>query len=239
MTLGQRVSIGTAVLLAASVSLAEAAPLSTLASDNATVQPAGPRSGGSGKAFFNIEGSANGTFASYGVADFDYGVLGNAVIAINSATLVLIQANAAFSTTGDVVFSLDQSAALVDIQPGGSSPLAFDGADPGTATDVGDGDLDLLSLGAGPYTYTVGLSGDANAYAFVVTPAIEAELISRLNSASPIRVVVGTGAASVAATWAGATNTTYTGPTLELDVTYDPTTPAVSSTWGKIKANYR
>jgi len=239
MTFGQRILIGTAVLAAASVTVAEATPLSTLASDNATVQPGGPRSGGSGKAFFNIEGSANGTFASYGVADFNYGVLANAVIGINSATLVLTQANAAFSASGDVVLSLDQSAAPADIQPGGSSPLNFDGVDPGTATDVGEGDLSLLSLGAGPYTYTVVASGAVDAFALVVTPALEAALISRLNSASPIRVVVGTGAAGVAATWAGYTNSTYTGPTLELDVTYDPTTPAVPSTWGKIKANYR
>ena len=52
-------------LLAASVGLdCVATTLTVEAFDNATVQPAGPRSGGSGKAFFNIEGSALGNFAS-------------------------------------------------------------------------------------------------------------------------------------------------------------------------------
>src|SRR3954470_12961977 len=42
---------------------------SFVATANATVQPAGPRTGFNGTDFLNIESTANGTFASYGVID--------------------------------------------------------------------------------------------------------------------------------------------------------------------------
>lgn len=238
MTLGQRVSAITLLLVAVSGGAAYAAALSVEASDNATVQVAGPRSGTSGKSFFNVEGSNNGNFASYGVADFNFGVLGNSVISINSISLSLVQSNAAFSTSGDVIISLDKSAVLVDIQPV-TSPLKFAPPDPGTATDVADGDINLLSLGAGPYTYTVGVNGDVNTYVLALDATSTAELISRLNSAATIRIVLGTGANNVAATWAGNTNTTLAGPTLNLDVEYDTGVPTAPVSWGKIKAQYR
>lgn len=228
----------TALLATLAVAPVHAVPLSTEAADNATVQPAGPRAGSSGKAFLNVEGSANGTFASYGVADFNFGVLPMPVVSVNSAQLALTQANAAFSTTGGVTFSLDQSGVLANIQPV-TSPLAFDGSDPGTVTDVSQGDLSLLALGGGPFSYVLGTSGDVNNYNFTLDLASQAELVSRLNSGATIRVVVGTVDATVAATWAGHTNSTYTGPTLNLDVTYDTGTPTRSQSWGRIKALYR
>jgi hypothetical protein len=238
MTTGYRVAAAAAILVSAIIAPVQADPLSVEAADNATVQPAGPRSGSSGKAFFNIEGSANGTFASYGVADFGFGVLPLPVISVNSAQLALTQANAAFSTTGPVLFSLDQSAILANIQPV-TSPLAFDGVDPGTATDVSQGDLTLLALGGGPFSYVLGTTGDVNNYNFALDAAAQTELVNRLNNGDPIRIVIGTGATNVAATWAGATHSTYAGPTLNLDVTYDSGTPAESRSWGRIKTLYR
>jgi hypothetical protein len=238
MTPRYLIAMAIAILVSATVGTTYADPVGGLAVDNATVQPTGPRSGSSGKAYLNIEGSANGSFASYGVADFQFGILPFPVLGVNSAALALTQANAAFSTTGLVTLSLDQSAALADIQPG-ASPLAFDGVDPGTATDVLEGDLSLLALGGGPFTYTVGASGDVDNYAFVLDAATEAELVNRLNNAKPIRIVIGTGQVNVAATWAGYTNTTYAGPTLNLDVTYDKPVNASANTWGRIKALYR
>jgi hypothetical protein len=238
MTRGYRIAALTAALLALTLTPVHADPLSVLASDNATVRPDGPRAGSSGKAFLNIEGSVNGAFASYGVADFNFGALPFPVIAINSVQLALTEANAAFSTNGAILFGLDQTGALVDIQPG-TSPLAFDGADPGTATDVGQGDLSLLNLGGGPFSFTVGLSGDVDQYNFTLDLAAQSELLSRLNNGNTIRIVIGTGEAGVAATWAGYTNSTYAGPTLNLDVTYDSGTPAQAPSWGRIKALYR
>jgi hypothetical protein len=238
MTSVQRLFVAVAMIALASATSAYAAAISTEAVDNATVQPAGPRSGASGKAFFNVEGSANGTFASYGVADFQFGAQPFTVVGINSASLTLVQSNAAFSTTGPFLISLDKKAVLSGIQPV-TSPLAFDGVDPGTGADVGSGDLDLLAIGGGPFTYTVVATGQVDNYPLSLSAAVQAEIISRLNAAGTIRLVLGTGASNLAATWAGATNTTLTGPTLNLDVVYDDGTPAASSTWGKIKAAYR
>ena len=239
MTLRYKSVVFSAILVAASCAVAYADPISTLASDNATVRPDGPRSGSSGKAFFNIEGSVNGAFASYGVADFDFGSLPFPVISINAIELELTQNNASFTADGALLFSLDQSGSLADIQPGGSSPLAFDGADPGTATDVGDGDLSLLSLGGGPFAFVTVGTGNVDTYAFTLDGASEAEIIARLNAGDPIRIVVGTGDAGVAATWSGYTNSSYPGPTLKLDVEYDEGVQTESRTWGRMKALYR
>ena len=239
MTVRHFISAASALLVSATLAWPVSAdPLSAAASDNATVQPAGPRTGTSGKAFLNVEGSAAGSFASYGVADFGFGSLPYPVISVNSIELALTQSNAAFSAAGAVVFALDQSATLADIQPG-TSPLAFDGADPGTTTDVSQGDLSLLNLGGGPFAYTVVANGAVDLYNFTLDAATEAALLGRLNAGNPIRIVVGTGDATLAGTWAGSTNSTYAGPTLNLDVTYDTSTPTQGTTWGAIKRLYR
>src|SRR5262245_45335491 len=81
---------------------------STLAVDNATVWPAGPRPGDNGKIYFNAEGPGNGEFAGYGVADFDSTQLGIGftVDTIASVTVTLVQANAAFTHDGTIHFWL-------------------------------------------------------------------------------------------------------------------------------------
>src|SRR5712672_3227163 len=79
---------------------ARAVTISLEASDNATVQPAGPRTGANGKAFFNMEGSTAGgaSFSSFGVADFTFPA--QAVTGITSISLQMAQSNAAFSAMG-------------------------------------------------------------------------------------------------------------------------------------------
>lgn len=223
----QTLCIAAVVALSAlSTSDLRAAMLSVEASDNATVQPAGPRSGSSGKAFFNIEGSNNGNFASYGVADFNFGAQ-PPITAINSATLKLTQSNAGFTKNGGLVVSLDTKSPPADIQPGGTSPLKFDGGentvggDPGTGPDVTAGNL-VLDAFSGAFSFTQVANGNVDSYSLGLTPALTTALLSRLNSGSNIRVVIGTGDATVAATWAGYTNTTFVGPTLELDVVQIP-----------------
>jgi hypothetical protein len=241
MLAGHKFVVATVILASAFVGTVQANPLSKLASDNATVKPGGPRTGTSGKNFFNVEGSANATNASYGVADFNFGALGQTVVTVNSAQLVLTESNAAFTTPGTVVISLDQSAALADIQPG-TSPLKFDGSDPGTATDVTLANLSLLSFSGGPFAFTT--AGNVNnglqdTYSLGLSGAIQAEMTNRLNSGTTIRIVLGSGSTTVAATWAGFSNATFAGPTLNLDVTYALVTPTSSTTWGRMKKLYR
>lgn len=241
MTAGHKLVLFAAAALAVLAGAAQATTLTVLASDNATVRPAGPRTGASGKSFFNVEGSANGANASYGVADFHFGVLPQTVATVNSVTLQLTESNAAFTTPGTVTIALDTNALPSDIQPG-TSPLAFDGADPGWNTDMGQGDLTLVLFPNNPFVFnTLGNvnSGTVDTYTLGVNPAVGTEIANRLNTTQGIRVVIGSGNATVAGTWAGYSNTTYAGPTLVLDVTYGNATPTAASTWGRLKTLYR
>jgi len=79
---------------------------SVIATANATVKPAGPRTGTSGLKYFNVEGSANTTNASYGVLRFDSSSLksafdtqyGAGAYSITDLTLSLVEANSPSAT---------------------------------------------------------------------------------------------------------------------------------------------
>lgn len=198
----------------AAVSQAQVMSNDLLASDNATVQAAGPRSGTSGKNFFNIEGSANGSFASFGVIDFDGSAIsfGQAVDGLNSVSLMLTQSNAGFSTTGALQFWVTTNTA-VDIQPG-TSPLIYDSGagEAGVGTQLDD----LYMLGDG--TYTVGTNGDVDTFSFNIAGTTAASyLMSQINNGDTLRFVVTSNQSDVAATYAGFSNTTYAGPTVNFD----------------------
>jgi hypothetical protein len=192
--------------------------MTTEAFDNATVQPGGPREAPGGEAFFNVEGSDNGDFASYGVADFVFEVPAAPIASINSATLILTQANAFFTNNGSFNVSLDVSSSLASIEPG-NSPLAFDNADPGTATDVSEGDLSLIGLGT--FNFVEVSSGTVDEYVLSLSTAAQEALVNRLEGDETIRLVLGTdNDATVAATWAGFANDEILGPQLSID--YSP-----------------
>lgn len=187
--------------------------------NNSTIQPAGPRTGSNNLAFFNIEGSANGTFASYGVADFDgdnFGVT-TPVVDIVSAKLKLAQSNASFTNNGAVDLFLSKDTATIISNTGGS-PLTFQNANlpnglgtqlnpkgliaSGVFTEVANGDLD---------EYVLNLS------AVIDGMTVESILIAALNGGGNIRLIVAPADANVAATYAGYTNFTYAGPTLGIE----------------------
>jgi hypothetical protein len=96
MPLVTAVAVVSGILLTPKVSLADG---DTLASNNATVQPGGPRSGPNGKDFFNIEGSSNDPFDSFGVVDFQFPA-GSTFNDGDLLSLTLAQANASFTTAG-------------------------------------------------------------------------------------------------------------------------------------------
>ena len=71
----RRVLVRTAIALSTAIAipcLVTQALADTIisASNNATIQPGGPRAGTNGKIFFNMEGSSNGSFSDFGVVDF-------------------------------------------------------------------------------------------------------------------------------------------------------------------------
>ena len=115
----------------AAVAVPAQVTITTQADDVATVQPGGPRGGSGGKTFFNIEGSANGTFASFGVADFVFDGSDSVAGSLTALSLEIVQSNAGFTTNGRYsVYVTD--ATDVSIQSDG--PLAYQGTNDGIAS---------------------------------------------------------------------------------------------------------
>lgn len=210
-----------AVCGAMAAATAQASPRSASAFDNSTVQPGGPRSGGNGQKFFNVEGSGNTTFASFGVADFkgssfNYGA---PVSAINSAELVLTESNAAFTAPGSLNIYLTQ-----DITTGidnGSSSLMFQASSgpDGIGTQLSPHSL----IGTGMFSSSGNTNtGQVDTYALTLSSADKSYLVSQLNSGNDIRLIIAPADASVAATFAGFTNTAQAGPVLTIDAAAVP-----------------
>lgn len=182
--------------------------------DNATVQPGGPRSGTAGKNFFNVEGIGLGTFASYGVIDFDGSALSfsEAITGVTALRIDLTQSNAAFTANGSLKFWLT-SDITTDIQPG-TSALILDASTP---YGIAAGDLEpLFELGTGAFVQVS--TGTVDSYTFNVSGAAADLLTTSVADGSTIRLVItqDAGDDTVAATWAGFSNASLAGPTLTL-----------------------
>jgi hypothetical protein len=175
----------------------------------------GPRTGNNGKIFFNMEGTSNGFFASFGVADFSVGLI-HPVASVNSISIQLTQDNAAFTQNGALNFYLSGDTAT-SIQP---SPPAvhYDAANPpgGLGTQL------QPQFFLGPGTFTEVSTGAVDTFTFGLSPAADAFLVDQLNHGGDVRLVIAPGDANVAATFAGATNDEFSGPVLALDVTFVP-----------------
>jgi hypothetical protein len=152
-----------------------------------------------------MEGSANGTFASFGVVDFQSGPMN---VPVTSLTIDLTQANAAFTHNGTLIFYLSTDTAT-NIEPG-ASPLIYNAAD--TPTGLGTQLSSLLLLGAGTFTQVT--SGTIDTFSFSPNAAVTSYLSSQLSTGGPIRLVIAPGDAGVAATYAGFSNTEFVGPEL-------------------------
>jgi len=187
---------------------------SVLADDNATVQVNGPRMGDNGKRFFNMEGNQNGNFSSFGVADFTLSDLGSAFEEGkgSSLTVTFVQANSGFTHDGGLHFWLTTDT-TTDIQPGDDPAVRFDlGDDP-------DGLTDQLSprffLGSG--TFTEVADGQVDPFTFQLSRSAQHYLRHQIETKGKIRIVVSPADGTVAATYAGYTNTEFSGPVLTVD----------------------
>jgi MYXO-CTERM domain-containing protein len=209
-------------LVAAALSIAclSAHAASVEAFQNATVQPNGVRTGGSGINFFNIEGSDFGTFASYGVARFDITSLKSAFDAqygvngwmVDRISLSLTQSNASFTANGavDVFFTGEDTVSIVSPSTL-QYPFAGDFADAqrivgGAFVEIASGTVDTYSLFDRAASNTAG--GQA--------------LMADILSDSRVTLALVEGDAGVAATYAGYNNNTYAGPTLNIEVSAVP-----------------
>ncbi len=190
------------------------APAQTaVAQNNATVQPAGPRTGTNGLAFFNVEGMASGSNASYGVLEFNSPDLGyGAVSEVDSLTVTLVEDEASFTSEGPVEFYVTTDT-TTSILNDGSSPLIFDATDPQGL----NGQLQTLyKLGGGGFHPI--RTNHADHYTFTIKPGSDLEnyLMNQINTGDLIRIVIAPKGSNkgraVAATWAGYLNTVVTKP---------------------------
>jgi hypothetical protein len=179
------------------------------ASNNATIQPGGPRAGANGKNFFNMEGSSNGTFADFGVVDFQTPT-GITFGTGQQLSLALTQDNAAFTANGSLAFYVSTDT-TTGIEPG-TSPLAFQA----TSLPTGLGtQLDTKYL-LGTGTFTEVANGHIDVFTFTPTGAALSYLTTQIDSAGKIRLIVAPDDANVAATYAGFSNTDTAGPVLRI-----------------------
>jgi hypothetical protein len=123
-------------------------PVVAAATNNATVQPAGPRVAPNGKSGFNVEGSNNAANSSFGVADFNFAGLVIPGVATNvvGATLQLTQFNAAFSLPGPVSVYLS-TATGVSIESTNTTLQYNSGLNGLASVDTDLGTLSLLGSG--------------------------------------------------------------------------------------------
>ena len=187
---------------------ADARAQTAMAQNNATVQPAGPRQGANGLAFFNVEGAGNGANASFGVLEFNSPDLGYGQVgAVSSLMVSLVEDEASFTSRGPVEFFVTTDT-TTSIMNDGSSPLIFDATDPQGL----NGQLQTLYKLGGGHFHPL-RSGHADNYTFAIGQgsALEAYLVNQINTGGIIRIVIAPKASNagqaVGATWAGYTNT--------------------------------
>jgi len=185
------------------------ADTTTLATNNATVQPGGPRAGDNGKVFFNMEGSSNDTFASFGIVDFQLPD-GSTFNPGDVLSITLTQANASFTHDGMLAFYLSTDT-MTDIEPD-TSPLAFDTGD--LPTGLGNQLEAKYLLGFGDFTQVS--DGSMDTFSFTPTDEALSYLMNEISTTGLIRVIVASADPTVAATYAGFSNTEFQGPALTL-----------------------
>jgi hypothetical protein len=186
--------------------------------DNSTVQPGGPRSGINGQRFFNLEGSSNGTFSSFGVADFIAPVGATIGPGPLLVSLILSQSDAAFSANGALQFYLTADTATnIDA---GTSPLFFDNT--GLPGGIGSQLTTKYLLGTGNFTVTS--TGMQDTFRFFPSGPALTYLTGQITSNGRIRLIIAPNDASVAATYAGFASTSPLGPQLDILFVPEPST---------------
>ena len=188
------------------------AQISLAAFDNATVQPAGPRPGDNGKRFFNMEGNGNGDFASFAVADFTPHMPGQEGMPVR-LTVTLVQANAAFTSNGDLHFWLTTDT-TTDIQPSDNPAVRF--ITPDDPDGLDDQLVPRLFLGSG--TFVEVDDGQMDDYSFDLSPDASQYLRDQISNCGNIRIVISPADSNVAATYAGHTHETWPGPAITIDL---------------------
>ena len=171
--------------------------------ETGTIQPAGPRTGSNGLAFFNIEGSGNNANASYGIARFDVSgakaafdaKFGAGNYTLTDVALNLTQSNAVFSVSGGLNFAFTPDN-TTNITSRTYSPYKFPSPAP---------TQELITTG----TYTVNNTGVVvDTFDLFNATTGSVDLRNDILTNSLATLVVNPNDAAVAATYGGGTNFT-------------------------------
>jgi hypothetical protein len=190
--------------------------------DNGTIFSVGPRNPPNGRNYFDIEGTMNGPFAAFGVADFASTRLRNAngqpigqISQINSISLVLTQDNTSFTADGQLNFYVTQQLITsIDADPT-FVETTFDVSDPnGEGLNGQFAPAVLVGMGA----FTQVQNGQIDTFMLTLDANTQSYLISVINSLCTFRIIVTPADPNVTATYAGFTDPNgFTGPMIMID----------------------
>ncbi|HZZ28876.1 MAG TPA: PEP-CTERM sorting domain-containing protein [Pirellulales bacterium] len=210
--------------LASTASAQSLIPFVANATNNATVQPTGPRAAPNGQLFLDTEGDDSDptNFSSFAVIDFNlasFQLGGSPFVNVSSVTLQLTENDAAFSNPGTI--SVYQTNATgVDISANNTS-LKYQVGNNGAAA-VDPSLLPLSNeLGSAPFTTTgnptnPSLNGTVHTISltFSNSDGSLTAFKSALNSGGSLRLVITPDTHDTAATFSGFNNTTFPGLSL-------------------------
>jgi hypothetical protein len=190
------VSVVACVLAACAAPSTARAGADLTASASAIIQEAGPRTGDPGKVYLNVEGKANGKYASFGVVDFDTAKSPAKGTKVKGAALTLTQSLPPFAKEGKVrvYVSSDTKTSLSE-----ATSLKFVTS---VAEGIGVQLKPLLAVGDGVFKKVK--NGQAEKMALTLDDASRAYVEKQLAEGAAIRVVIVPADDQVAATYFGA-----------------------------------
>jgi hypothetical protein len=190
---------------------------SVTASEVSIIQPGGPRTTGSGTTlvdfFFNAEGSNNGTFASFAVADFSGLHAGiTSLSQLKQFQLQLTEDNAGFTTAGKIGVYLSTDT-TTNIGLGSALKFQSSSLPQGLGTQLNGAVNNLLGTFSFPTTGS-GSSGqidtiDLTSGLSSLSSSAQTTLLNALNNKGAIRLVVAPEDPNVSATYAGINNFSF------------------------------
>jgi hypothetical protein len=177
-------------------SLPALAEIKVTATKSVTVQPAGPRQGEAGSRYFNVEGSRNDRYASFGVLAFGLPKDGGQGGDVKTMSLWLVQSIPRFARDGKVRFC------LAEPHDRGTDPLPGLKFDRKSPNGVGTDAFKVLHpLGAG--TFAKVETGNTDTFELKPNETGERYLRYRLKGGGTIVIVVVPDGEEVAATYFG------------------------------------
>jgi hypothetical protein len=169
------------------------AGLTVTAAKSLTIQPGGPRGGEGGAEYLNIEGKANGRYASFGLLTFAAAKSETKPGRVEGITLTLVQSIPRFAKDGKVKFYLIKQA------PTAPAELKFEPERAGGVTEALDA---RCALGGGEFKKIE--TGHADTFGLSLDEAGQALVQKQLESGGEIWLLIVPDDDAVAATYFGA-----------------------------------